>query len=194
MLVGYIRVSTSDDRQSTDLQRDALREAGVDERNIYEDRASGSIDHRTGLAECLSFVRPGDILIVWKLDRLGRSLQHLLTIVDRLREKKVGLRSLTETIDTTSSMGEFVFHIFGAIAQYERSLIQERVKAGLAAAKRRGRVGGRPRRMDHEKLDAAMSLLKSTKTSVSAVARTMEVPRSTLVDSLNRHASQAEKE
>jgi DNA invertase Pin-like site-specific DNA recombinase len=186
MLVGYVRVSTADDRQNTDLQRDALHQAGVDERNIYEDRTSGSIDNRSGLAGCLAFVRPGDILVVWKLDRLGRSLQHLLAIVETLRNKNVGLMSLTETINTTSSMGEFIFHIFGALAQYERSLIQERVKAGLAAAKRRGRVGGRPRRMDQEKLEAAISLLKTIK-SMSAVARAVDVPRSTLVDSLKRH-------
>lgn len=185
MLVGYVRVSSADERQNTDLQQDAMRQAGIDERNIYGDRVSGSIDHRPGLEECLSFIRPGDVLVVWKLDRLGRSLRHLITIVEALREKGVGLRSLTEPIDTTTSMGELVFHFFGAIAQYERSLIQERVNAGLAAARHRGRFGGRPRRIDSEKLEVAIGLLGAGKT-LSAVARAVGVPRSTLVDSLRR--------
>ena len=147
MLIGYVRVSTADDRQSTDLQCDALAAAGVDARHIYEDRVSGARDDRPGLKDCLSFLKPGDILIVWKLDRLGRSLSHLIDIVTGLRDRGIGFRSLTESIDTTTAMGEFLFHVFGAMAQYERSLIRERVMAGLAAAKRRGKQGGRPRRM-----------------------------------------------
>lgn len=127
-----------------------------------------------GLEQCLDFARPGDVLVVWKLHRLGRSLRHLISIVDTLRNKGVGLRSLTETIDTTSSMGEFVFHVFGAIAEYERSLIRERINAGLAAAKRRGRHGGRPQKVDAEKLEVAISLLKANK-SLSAVARDVSV-------------------
>lgn len=185
MLVGYVRVSSADDRQSTDLQRDALRSAGVDERHLYEDRASGARDDRPGLASCLSFVRPGDVLVVWKLDRLGRSLVHLMQLITGLRERGVGFRSLTEAIDTTTPMGEFLFHLFGALAQYERSLIQERINAGLAAARRRGRYGGRPRRMDAEKIDAARALLV-TGLSISAAARSVDVARSTLVDSLKR--------
>ena len=147
MLIGYVRVSTADDRQSTYLQCDALAAAGVDARHIYEDRVSGARDDRPGLKECLSFLKPGDILIVWKLDRLGRSLSHLIDIVTGLRDRGIGFRSLTESIDTTTAMGEFLFHVFGAMAQYERSLFRERVMAGLAAAKRRGKQGGRPRRM-----------------------------------------------
>jgi DNA invertase Pin-like site-specific DNA recombinase len=185
MLVGYVRVSTADDRQSTDLQRDALLAAGVDVRNIHEDRASGSRDDRPGLASCIEYLRPGDVLVVWKLDRLGRSLPHLIDIVNDLRQRGIGFRSLTEVIDTTTAMGEFLFHVFGALAQYERSLIRERVLAGLLAAKRRGRVGGRPRRLDAERIEAAQSLLLTGMT-VSAVARTVGVPRSTLVDSLHR--------
>jgi DNA invertase Pin-like site-specific DNA recombinase len=185
MLVGYVRVSTADDRQSTDLQRDALRSAGVDERNIHEDRASGARDDRPGLKTCLDYLHAGDVLIVWKLDRLGRSLPHLIEIVTALRERGVGFRSLTESIDTTTPMGEFLFHIFGALAQYERSLIRERINAGLEAAKRRGRHGGRPRKLDQEKIDAASALLAHAQ-SVSAVARSVGVPRSTLVDSLKR--------
>ena len=185
MLVGYVRVSSTDDRQSTDLQRDALLSAGVDQRNIYEDRASGARDDRPGLKGCLDYLNGGDVLVVWKLDRLGRSLPHLIEIVSQLRERGVGFKSVTEAIDTTTAMGEFLFHIFGALAQYERSLIRERVNAGLAAALRRGRKGGRPRRLDAEKTDAALALIANGMT-VSAAARSVGVPRSTLVDSLKR--------
>jgi DNA invertase Pin-like site-specific DNA recombinase len=185
MLVGYVRVSTADDRQNTDLQRDALLSAGVDERNLFEDRSSGSRDNRPGLKACLEYVRPGDALVVWKLDRLGRSLPHLIQIVTGLRKRQVGFKCITEAIDTTTAMGEFQFHVFGALAQYERSLIQERVNAGLAAARRRGRKGGRPRRLDSERTEAALALIANGMT-VSAAARSVGVPRSTLVDSLRR--------
>ncbi|WP_426176859.1 recombinase family protein [Massilia sp. TWR1-2-2] len=144
MLVGYMRVSSDSDRQNTDLQRDALLAAGVDARHMYQDRASGAKDDRSGLIQALEFVRPGDVLVVWKLDRLDRSLSHLLAIVNTLKEKHVSFRSLTEGMDTTSASGKLLFHVFGALAQYERALIQERVISGLAAARRRGRIGGRP--------------------------------------------------
>lgn len=187
MLVGYVRVSSVDNRQSTDLQRDALRAAGVDERHLYEDRASGARDDRPGLKECLEFVREGDVLVVWKLDRLGRGLVHLISIITALKKKGVGFRSLTEAVDTTTAMGKFTFNLFGALAEYERSLIQERVHAGLAAAQRRGRRGGRPRRMDADKIALAVKLLaESDKATISEVARLVGVPRSTLVDSLRR--------
>ena len=133
MLVGYMRVSTDGDRQVLDLQRDALLAAGVDERHLFEDRASGSRDDRAGLGKALAFIRAGDCLVVWKLDRLGRSLPHLLTTVTGLKERDIAFRSLTEQIDTTTPQGELLFHIFGALAQFERALIQERVQAGLAA-------------------------------------------------------------
>ena len=139
MLVGYMRVSTEGDRQVLNLQRDALLAAGVDERHLFEDRASGSRGDRQGLTKALAFLRSGDCLVVWKLDRLGRSLPHLLTTVTDLKTRGVAFRSLTEQMDTTTPQGEFLFHIFGALAQFERSLIQERVQAGLAAARRRGR-------------------------------------------------------
>ena len=148
MLVGYMRVSTDGDRQVLDLQRDALLAAGVDERHLFEDRASGSRGDRAGLGKALAFIRAGDCLVVWKLDRLGRSLPHLLTTVTDLKERGVAFRSLTEQMDTTTPQGELLFHIFGALAQFERSLIQERVQAGLAAARRRGRRGGRPVAID----------------------------------------------
>src|SRR6202163_3246811 len=145
MLVGYMRVSSDGDRQGLDLQRDALLAVGVDERHLFEDHASGSSGDRPGLAKALTFLRPGDCLVVWKLDRLGRSLPHLLTTVNDLKTRGIAFRSLTEQMDTTTLQGEFLFHIFGSLAQFERSLIQERVQAGFDAARRRGRQGGRPR-------------------------------------------------
>jgi DNA invertase Pin-like site-specific DNA recombinase len=142
-----MRVSTDGDRQVLDLQRDALLAAGVDERHLFEDRASGSRDDRAGLGKALAFIRAGDCLVVWKLDRLGRSLPHLLTTVTGLKEHDIAFRSLTEQIDTTTPQGELLLHICGALAQFERALIQERVQAGLAATRRRG---GRPVAIDAE--------------------------------------------
>lgn len=185
MLVGYMRVSSDSDRQSTDLQRDALLSAGVDARHLFEDRASGAKDDRSGLAQALEFVRPGDVLVVWKLDRLGRSLSHLLGIVNSLKERQVAFRSLTEGMDTTMASGELLFHVFGALAQYERALIQERVVAGLAAAKRRGRVGGRPLALVGEKLDAIIAALEGGM-SKAAVCRNFGVKRTTLIETLAR--------
>lgn len=186
MLIGYVRVSSSDERQNTDLQRDAMAKAGVDERHLFEDKASGARADRPELKKCLDYLTEGDVLIVWKLDRLGRSLSHLMQIIKELRERKIGFRSLTESIDTTTPMGELMFHIFGALAQYERSLIQERINAGLEAARRRGRRGGRPRRVDDATLEVAKSLLADPARTVSGVAKAISVPRSTLVDSLKR--------
>ncbi len=185
MLVGYMRVSTDSDRQVLDLQRDALLSAGVDERHLFEDRASGSRGDRAGLGKALAFIKSGDCLVVWKLDRLGRSLPHLLTTVSELKTRGIAFRSLTEQMDTTTPQGEFLFHIFGALAQFERSLIQERVQAGLAAARRRGRRGGRPTSVDAEKLSAAMVALDGGATK-AAVCRTFGIKRSTLIDSLAR--------
>ena len=139
MLVGYMRVSTTDDRQSVDLQRDALIAAGVDERHMHWDRASGARDDRPSLKACTADLRAGDVLVVWKL---GRSLSQLLTIVTTLKERGVVFRSLTEQMDMTTPHGEFLFNIFGSLAQFERALITERVNAGIAAARRRGRTGG----------------------------------------------------
>lgn len=185
MLVGYMRISTEGERQVLDLQRDALLAAGVDERHLFEDRASGSRGERAGLAQALAFARPGDCLVVWKLDRLGRSLPHLLTTVADLKQRGIGFRSLTEQMDTATPQGEFLFHVFGALAQFERSLIQERVRAGLAAARRRGRRGGRPVAIDAEKLAAVTAALDGGATK-AAVCRTFAIKRSTLIDSLDR--------
>ena len=186
MLVGYIRVSSESDRQTTDLQKDALINAGVDPRHIYEDKMSGAKDDRPGLQKALEFVQEGDVLIVWKLDRLGRSLPHLLTIINDLRDRNIEFRSLTEGMDTTTPSGELLFHVFGALAQYERALTSERVIAGLEAAKKRGKVSGRPRAITGEKLEAILEALNGGM-SKAAVCRNFEVKRSTLLDTLKRY-------
>jgi DNA invertase Pin-like site-specific DNA recombinase len=185
MLVGYMRVSTDTEKQSTDLQYDALLSAGVDERHIYEDRGSGVKADRPGLRECLDYLKPGDTLVVWKLDRLGRSLPHLLNVVGSLREKQVGFRSLTENIDTNTIQGDLLFNIFGALAQFERALIVERVNAGLAAAARRGKRGGRPRAVGDEKLEQIISALNGG-ASKASICRNFGLKRSTLIDTLKR--------
>ena len=185
MLVGYMRVSSSDDRQSVNLQRDALLAAGVDDRNLHHDKASGARDDRAGLKACLDDLRHGDVLVVWKLDRLGRSLPHLLGIVTDLKQRGVAFRSLTEQMDTTTSHGELLFGIFGALAQYERALTRERVIAGLAAAKRRGRTGGRPLAIEQERVEQIVAALEGG-ASKASVCRSFKVPRSTLLDTLAR--------
>jgi DNA invertase Pin-like site-specific DNA recombinase len=185
MLVGYMRVSSADDRQSVDLQRDALIAAGVDERHIHADKASGARDDRPGLKACLAWLKEGDTLVVWKLDRLGRSLPHLLSIITDFRTRGIAFRSLTEAMDTTTPHGELLFSMFGALAQYERALTRERVMAGLAAAKRRGRQGGRPPMIDAEKIEAITAALDGG-ASKAAVCRNFGVARSTLIDTLAR--------
>ena len=144
MLVGCMRISTAETRQSTDLRRDALISAGVDPRNIHFDVASCAKVERPGLKTCLDYLTAGDVLIVWKLDRRGRSLPHLVTLLEELRSSGVLFKSLIEGMDTTTLSGELLFNIVASLAQFERNLIRERVNAGLAAARRRGRVGGRP--------------------------------------------------
>ena len=186
MLVGYMRVSSElNDKQNTNLQLDALLRAGVDRRNIFEDYISGSKDNRPGLTKALEFLQEGDTLIVWKLDRLGRSLAHLIETINSLKERNIAFKSITEGMDTSTSSGELMFHIFGALAQFERSLIKERVNAGLAAAKKRGRVGGRPRAISEEKLSSICEALDNGMSKAS-VCRTFGVKRSTLIDTLNR--------
>lgn len=185
MLVGYMRVSSVDDRQTVDLQRDALVAADVDQRQIYADKASGARDDRPGLTACLDYLNAGDTLVVWKLDRLGRSLPHLLSIVTDLKQRGVAFRSLTEHMDTTTPHGELLFSLFGALAQYERALTRERVMAGLAAAKRRGRQGGRVPMIDPETLERITAALDGG-VSKASVCRTFKVPRSTLYGTLAR--------
>ena len=176
MLVGYARVSTPD--QKLDLQLDALRDAGCE--RVFTDEASGAKADRPGLAEALAFVRSGDALVVWRLDRFGRSLKDLVGRVDELREAGVGFRSLTEGVDTTSPTGKLVFHVFGALAEFERDLIRERTMAGLASARARGRKGGRPRAMDEEKVRVASRLMKDPEVSVAEVCRAVGVSSATL--------------
>jgi DNA invertase Pin-like site-specific DNA recombinase len=185
MLVGYVRVSSETDRQNSDLQRDALIAVGVDSRHLFEDRASGARTDRSGLRQALAFVRPGDVLVVWKLDRLGRSLTHLIEIVNTLKANRVAFRSLTEGMDTTTASGELFFHVFGALAQYERALIKERVTAGLVAARHRGRIGGRPPVISPEKLEAIVESVRGGM-SKAAVCRAFGVKRTTLIETLRR--------
>jgi len=187
MLVGYMRVSSDNDRQTTDLQRDALLSAGVDPRHLFEDKASGARADRPGLQQALDYVRPGDCLVVWKLDRLGRSLSHLLHIVTTLQAQRVAFRSLTEQMDTTTPQGAFLFSVFGALAQYERALTQERIRAGLEAARRRGKRGGRPKAISPEKLEAILAALQAG-ASKASLCRTFGVKRTTLYDALARAA------
>ncbi len=149
--IGYARVSTAD--QSLDLQMDALRKAGCE--RIFEDTASGSKSERPGLAAAMAYLRDGDTLIVWRLDRLGRSLPHLIETIGALEARGVGFKSLTESIDTTTPGGRLVFHLFGALSQFERDLIRERTRAGLAAARARGRKGGRKPVVTADKLRRA---------------------------------------
>lgn len=186
MHIGYMRVSTDSERQTTNLQKDALLKSGVDPRHIFEDKISGAKDKRIGLEKALEFLQPGDCLVVWKLDRLGRSLSHLLSIIKDLHKRGVAFKSLTEQMDTTTSHGELLFNIFGSLAQYERALIKERVIAGLEAAKRRGRIGGRPRSISEEKMEAILEDLKAG-TSKAAVCRNFGIKRTTLYDALNRY-------
>jgi len=173
---GYARVSTTS--QDASLQHDALTAAGC--ARIWTDVASGSRDDRPQLAQLLERLLPGDTLVVWRLDRLGRSLPHLLTTVNELEARGVGFRSLTESIDTTTAGGRLVFSIFGALADFERQLIRERTIAGLEAARARGRVGGRPTVMGPERIEAARSLLAQPGATVTGVAAHLGVSRNTI--------------
>lgn len=183
MLIGYMRVSSENDRQVLDLQYDALIQEGVDSRHIFQDKASGARDNREGLQQALDYLKEGDCLVVWKLDRLGRSLSHLISLVESFKEKKVGFKSITEQMDTTTPHGEFLFSIFGGLAQYERALTKERIMAGLKAAKARGKIGGRPKAISDEKMQAINESLKAG-VSKAAICRTFNVKRTTLYDNL----------
>jgi len=183
--VGYARVSTGD--QNLDLQCDALLAAGCEADRIFTDKLSGAKDDRPGLAQALAYVRQGDTLVVWRLDRLGRSLSHLIKVTTELEHRGIGFKSLQEGIDTTTSGGKLVFHIFGALAEFERSLIRERTNAGLKAARARGRNGGRPKLLDTRKLAVAETLLNDPKLTVAEVAEQVGVAWSTLYTYLKRN-------
>ena len=183
MLIGYMRVSKTDGSQNTDLQRDALIATGVDPAHLYEDQASGKKDDRPGLAACLKALREGDTLLVWKLDRLGRDLRHLVNTVHDLTARGVGLKVLTgqgAAVDTTTAAGKLVFGIFAALADFERELISERTKAGMASARARGRMGGRKFKMTPAKLRLAMASMGQTDTHVGDLCQELGITRQTL--------------
>ena len=176
MLVGYARVSTLD--QNPALQIDALNAAGCE--RLFVEKASGASRDRPELKAALDYVREGDTLVVWKLDRLARSLKQLIETVGLLEERGIGLRSVTEAIDTTTAGGRLIFHIFGALSEFERTVIRERTKAGLSAARARGRVGGRPAKLSTTDLKAAKALLADEGITVTEVAKRLGVSPATL--------------
>jgi len=184
MLIGYARVSTED--QNLVLQVDAIAKAGCD--RIFEDRISGSVAQRPGLTEAIGFVRKGDTLVVWRLDRLGRSLKNLIEVVGQLEEREIGLKSLKEAIDTTTSAGRLVFQIFGALAEFERNLIRERTMAGLAAARARGRQSGRPMKLDEAQMQLLYQLYDERKWPIAEICRLMGIAKPTLYEYLRRRA------
>jgi DNA invertase Pin-like site-specific DNA recombinase len=175
MLVGYARISTLD--QTLALQQDALTAAGCEQ--LFTDTASGSLAERPGLTQALSHLRPGDTLVVWRLDRLGRSLPHLIETVRQLQERGIGFRSIQEQLDTTTSGGKLVFHVFGALAEFERDLIRERTHAGLAAARARGRLFGRPKVLTPQQVKQLQSLAQDERNTVGEICQTLSISRAT---------------
>ena len=184
MLIGYARVSTAE--QNLALQTDALNKTGCE--RIFEDHASGAKADRTGLSEALNFVRAGDTLVVWKLDRLGRSLPHLIETVKKLQDGGIGFHSVQESIDTTSPAGRLFFHMIGALAEFERDIIKERTTAGLASARARGKVGGRPP-LDPKKAQMARSLYGDGKSNVRDICNQLGISKATLYRHLNAQAA-----
>ena len=182
MLIGYVRVSTSD--QNLDLQLDALKQVGCDK--IYKDIASGAKEDRIGLAEVLNYIRKGDTLVVWRLDRLGRSLRHLIDTINQINDQGSYFRSLQESIDTSTSGGKLIFHIFGALAEFERDIIRDRTNAGLNAARKKGRIGGRPKKMNDKKIALAKSLLANKSNSLNEICEILQVSKATLYRCLKK--------
>jgi DNA invertase Pin-like site-specific DNA recombinase len=176
MLIGYARVSTDD--QKLNLQQDALHTAGCEK--IFEDYLSGARATRPGLTSALEMARSGDTLVVWRLDRLGRSLKDLIQLTETLKQKSIGLQSLQESIDTTTSSGQLIFHLFGALAEFERNLIRERTNAGLTAARARGRLGGRPKALDPNKRQLAVKLYNDREHSIDEICQMMGISKPTL--------------
>src|SRR5438270_10163632 len=165
MLIGYARISTQE--QTLDLQKDALEKIGCTK--IFTDIISGAKAERKGLQEAIEYVREGDTLVVWRLDRLGRSLKHLIETITKLNNRKIGFKSIQENIDTTTSGGKLIFHIFGALAEFERDIIRERTSAGLQAARVRGRLGGRPKALNSKKASIAQALYKDKNNSITDI-------------------------
>jgi len=176
MKIGYARVSTLE--QNLDLQIDALEKAGC--KKIITDEVSGSVAERPGLTQLKEILRDGDTLVVWRLDRLGRSLKHLITLVNEFEQLKVGFESLQESINTTTSSGQLIFHMFGALAEFERNLIRERTKAGLASARSRGRLGGRPKQLDRSQRQLVIKLYNEREHTVKNICQMMEISKPTL--------------
>ena len=176
MNIGYARVSTQD--QNLDLQNDALKAAGCDK--IYTDKMSGAKTDRPGFEQILSILRKGDTLVVWKLDRLGRSLTHLIQVMNILDERGIYFRSVQESLDTSTPGGKLIFHVFGALAEFERDIIRERTLAGLAAARARGRVGGRPRKLSEKQVEMARNLMKDISIPLAEICETLGVSKATL--------------
>jgi len=176
MKIGYARVSTLE--QNVDLQQDALEKAGCEK--FFRDVASGAKDERKGLLDAIEFARKGDTLVVWKLDRLGRSLKHLIETINTLHQKGVGFASLQENIDTTTPGGKLIFHVFGALAEFERELIRERTNAGLQAARVRGKRGGRPQKLTEKQIEIAQTLMKDPTVTIDSICKTFNVTRPTL--------------
>jgi DNA invertase Pin-like site-specific DNA recombinase len=186
MNIGYGRVSTND--QNLGLQEDALKKMNCVK--IYTDKISGRTDEREGLNQALSFAREGDNIVVWRLDRLGRSLKHLIEVMNELEKRKIGLISVTEAIDTTTPGGKLVFHIFGALAQFETDLIRQRTLSGLQAARDRGRVGGRPNKLDRDQMKLLQELRLKNNLSMEDISKMLGTSKATLYRTLNKSSEQ----
>lgn len=176
MLIGYARISTND--QNLDMQRDALKKAGCEK--VFIEQMSGSLDSRPELGRTMEILCKGDTLVVWRLDRLGRSLKHLIELMAELEERGIRFRSLTESIDTATASGKLAFHVFGALAEFERNIIQERTRAGLAAARARGRKGGRPPALSDQQREEAIRLYRGREHSVKEICQMMGISKPTL--------------
>ena len=199
MLIGYARISKADGSQSLDLQRDALREAGVSDDAIYQDQASGQREDRPGLAAFLKAARQGDVIVVWRLDRLGRNLRHLVNLVQDLNDRDIGIRVLAgqgASIDTTTASGKLVFALFAALAEFERELIRERTLAGLASARARGRKGGRarPHALSKAQVRLAQAAMAQRDTKVSELCLELGVTKATMpADQHPKHHDRSNK-
>lgn len=196
ILVGYVRVSKNDGSQCLDLQKDALKKEGVSYNRIYEDYASGKKDDRPGLCACLKALQPGNTLVVWKLDRLGRNLVHLNKIINYLNDNNISLKVLDSTIgkiDTTTPSGKLMFNLFGVLAEYERDLIRERTIEGLKAARSRGRLGGRPQKMKKNILRVIASEMKNRNTCVKSLCQEYNISYSCLYNYVKGNGNYTEK-
>jgi DNA invertase Pin-like site-specific DNA recombinase len=196
MLIGYMRVSKADGSQTLDLQKDALIKSGIDESRIYSDLDTGRNDYREGLNNCLKALQPNNTLVVWKLDRLGRNLKHLITTIDDLRNRNINFKILAGAgaqIDTSTPNGRMFFGMFAVLAEFERELISERTRAGLAAARARGRNGGRPRKMDKQAIQMASIAMSDRNNSARDVAKKLGITTTTLYDYINGDGSLKEK-